>query len=138
MSTAGRGLPGPAPLTPAITACRERGKSKLKCPQAVQGEELCFSCLNACSGSCVLLAVLGEQELMPALTPGEISLSKAERGSQRKLQRDEAWGIFCWQPSAVRSRCADTHGPSHAWYARGVQWIPRLSALPDGRNRRIR
>lgn len=97
MGTAGGGLPEPALLAPSrsvVTACWEGGRGKLKSPRARKGEELCFSCSKCLfwiKGGCILLTLLGEEEVMPALTPGETSqLSKAERGSKRELQRDEA------------------------------------------------
>lgn len=79
MSTAGRGLPEPvslAPSHPVVTACWEGGRGKLKSPWAGKGEELCFSCSNCLlwiKGGCILLTVLGEEELMPAVTPGGTS-----------------------------------------------------------------
>lgn len=95
MSTAGRGLPEPAPLAPsgpAVTACWERGRGKLKSPLGGKGEELCFSCskcLLRLKHGYILLTVLGEEELMPAVTPGETSqLSKAEGASKGELQRE--------------------------------------------------
>lgn len=54
--------------------------------------------------------MLGEEELLLALTPGETSqLSKAEIGSKGELERGEAQGIFCWQTPAVRSAVGMGH-----------------------------
>lgn len=89
------GLPEPAPLAPsgpAVTACWEKGRGKLKSPLGGKGEELCFSCskcLLRLKHGYILLTVLGEEELMPAITPGETSqLSKVERASKGELQRE--------------------------------------------------
>lgn len=62
MGMTGSGLPDPAPSSPAITACQEGGRGKLKSPPAAKGQELCFSCFKCVwlKGSFILLNVLGE------------------------------------------------------------------------------